>query len=114
MSEEKPVVGIFTMPQEFACGKDSTCCGPIGQSEEVVAALRASIEELGVAVEVHNVKRLEVQKNHPNVAKLLRTFGMGVVPILAVGDDVVGMRFETVEQVVDAVRQKLPEPSPVV
>ena len=107
MSEAKPTVGIFTMPQEFPCGKDSTCCGPIGQSDEEVAALRTSIEELGAAVEVHNVKKLEVVQNHPNVAKLLRTFGTGVVPILAVDHEVIGMGFPSAEEAVKAVQDKL-------
>jgi len=107
MSEDKPVVGIFTMPQEFPCGKDSTCCGPIGQSDEDVATLKATIEELGAAVEVHNVKKLEVVQNPPNVAKLLRTFGMGVVPILAVGDEVIGMGFPSADEAVKAVQDKL-------
>ena len=107
MSEEKPIVGVFTMPQEFPCGKDSTCCGPIGQSDEAIAALKASIEDLGATVEVHNVKKLEVVKNHPNVAKLLRTFGMDVVPILAVGDEVIGMAFPSAEEAVRAVQDKL-------
>ena len=107
MSEDKPVVGIFTMPQEFPCGKDATCCGPIGQSDEEVAALRASIQELGATVEVHNVKEPEVIQEHPHVSKLLRTFGMGVVPILAVGDEVVGMAFPSADEAVEAVRDKL-------
>ena len=32
MSENEQKVHIFTAPQEFPCGKDSTCCGPVGQS----------------------------------------------------------------------------------
>ena len=107
MSEEKPIVGVFTMPQAFPCGKDSTCCGPIGQSDEEIAALKAAIEELGAAVEVHSVKKLEVIQRHPHVSKLLRTFGMGVVPILAVGNEVVGMAFPSAEEAVKAVQDKL-------
>ena len=107
MSEEKPIVGVFTMPQKFPCGKDSTCCGPIGQSDEEVAALKASIQELGATVEVHNVKELEAGQEHPHVSKLLRTFGTGVVPILAVGDEVIGMAFPSAEETVKAVQNKL-------
>ena len=107
MSEGKPIVGVFTMPQEFPCGKDSTCCGPIGQSEEVIDALKAAIEELDATVEVHNVKKLETHTSHPNVAKLLRTFGMGVVPILTVGSEVIGMGFQTVNEAVEAIQNKL-------
>lgn len=107
MSGDRPIVGVFTMPQEFPCGKDSTCCGPIGQSDEEVAALKASIEELGAAVEVHNVEKLEVVRSHSSVAKLLRTFGMGVVPILAVGGEVIGMGFPSAGEAVKAVQDKL-------
>lgn len=107
MPQDKPVVRIFTMPQEFPCGEKSTCCGPIGQSEEQIAALESSIAQLGTAVEVLNVKKMEVLQKHPNVFQLLRTFGMGVVPILAVGDQVVGMGFATFDQAVKAVQERL-------
>jgi len=107
MPQDKPVVRIFTMPQEFPCGEKSTCCGSIGQTEEQIAALESSLAQLGTAVEVLNVKRMEVLKKHPNVFKLLRTFGMRVVPILAVGDQIVGMEFATLDQAVKAVQERL-------
>jgi hypothetical protein len=107
MPQDKPVVRIFTMPQEFPCGEKSTCCGAIGQTEEQIAALESSLAQLGTAVEVLNVKRMEVLKKHPNVFKLLRTFGMRVVPILAVGDQIVGMEFATLDQAVKAVQERL-------
>ena len=107
MPQDKPVVRIFTMPQEFPCGEKSTCCGAIGQTEEQIAALESSIAQLGTAVEVLNVKKMEVLQKHPNVFKLLRTFGMGVVPILAVGDHIVGMGFATFDQAVKAVEERL-------
>jgi hypothetical protein len=37
----------------------------------------------------------------------LRSFGWGVLPIIAVGDEVVSMGAPTVEQAAEAVRQKL-------
>ena len=107
MSEDKRIVRIFTMPQEFPCGEGSTCCGPTGQTEEEIAALKAALEGLGVEVEVHNVKNVEVLNEHPNVFKLLRTFGMGAVPILAIGDEIVGMSVVSVEEAVKAVQEKL-------
>ena len=30
MTGEKRTVGIFTIPQEFPCGEESSCCGPVG------------------------------------------------------------------------------------
>jgi hypothetical protein len=107
VSQDKPVVRIFTIPQEFPCGEKATCCGSIGQSEEQIAALESSIAQLGTAVEVLNVKKMEVLQKHPIVFKLLRTFGKGVVPILTVGDQIVGMGFPTLEQAVKAVEERL-------
>ncbi len=107
MSQDQPVIRIFTMPQEFPCGEKATCCGSIGQTEEQIAAVESSLAQLGTTVEVLNVKKMEVLQKHPNVFKLLRKFGMRVVPILAVGDQVVGMGFATFDEAVKACEERL-------
>ena len=107
MSQNRRAVGIFTMPQEFPCGNDSTCCGPVGQTEEEIAALEAAIERLGVEVEVHDVNSPEVAQKHPNVLQLLRSFGRDIVPILTVGGEVVCVGRPSIEEAVRAVEEKL-------
>ncbi len=107
MSQNGQTVGVFTMPKESPGGEGSTCCGSVGQTEEEIAELRAALEGLGFDVEVHDVKKPDVIQKHPNVLKLLRTFGMGAVPILAVEDKIVGMAFPSPEEAVKAVKENL-------
>jgi hypothetical protein len=102
------VIKIFTMAQEFPCGADSSCCGPIGQTDEEVKTLKQGLEKaLGVPVQTFNVKNGADMKAHRKILALLRSFGWGVLPIIAVGEEVVSMGAPTVEQAVEAVQQKL-------
>ena len=50
MSDKKKEVKIFTMEQQFPCGPKSSCCGPIGQSEQEVTSLKTAIEKLDLEV----------------------------------------------------------------
>lgn len=101
-------INIFTMPQEFPCGVDSSCCGPIGQTDEEVQTLKQGLEKaLGVPVQTFNVKNGADMKTHRRILALLRSFGWGVLPIIAVGEEVVSMGAPTVEQAAEAIRQKL-------
>ncbi|MDZ7291585.1 MAG: hypothetical protein ONB44_16495 [candidate division KSB1 bacterium] len=104
----KPMINIFTMPQEFPCGAGSSCCGPIGQTEEELQALKQGLENaLDVPVQTFNVKNGTDMKAHRQILALLRSFGWGVLPIIAVGEEVVSMGAPTVEQAAEAIRQKL-------
>jgi len=101
-------INIFTMPQEFPCGADSSCCGPIGQTEEEVQTLKQGLErELGLPVQTFNVKNGGDMKDHRPILALLRSFGWAVLPIIAVNDQVVSMGLPTVPEAAAAVRQKL-------
>ena len=102
------VINIFTMPQEFPCGADSSCCGPIGQTDEEVQTLKQGLEKvLGLPVQTFNVKHGTELKAHRQILALLRSFGWGVLPIIAIGEEVVSMGAPTVEQATEALRQKL-------
>ena len=107
MATKKATVGIFTIPQQFPCGPGSSCCGPVGQTEEEVATLKAAIERLGVDVQVHDATNAEVVRRHPKVAQLLGSFGAAAVPIVTVGDQVVCMGRSTVAETVKAVEGKV-------
>jgi hypothetical protein len=106
MSEQK-TVKVFTLEQQFPCGPNSSCCGPIGQSEDDVKKLSDAIRNLGVGVEVHNIMEDGFAGRFPIVANLLGSFGPGIVPILAIGDEVISMGTPTPEEAVQAVKERL-------
>jgi len=102
------ILKIFTMPQEFPCGPSSGCCGSIGQSEEELKTLTEGLEKaLNVKVATFNVKDGKVMRDHRQILALLRSFGWGVLPIIAVGEEVVAMGPPTLEEAVDLVKSKL-------
>lgn len=104
----KKSLKIFMMPQEFPCGENSSCCGPIGQSEEEIHNLKNSIEkELGYEVEVLNVKSEDDMKDYPRIAQLLHSFGPTALPILMLEDDVVSMGNNTPEKTIAAILEKI-------
>ncbi|MDZ7402275.1 MAG: hypothetical protein ONB37_19130 [candidate division KSB1 bacterium] len=103
------VVKIFTMLQEFPCGVGSSCCGPIGQTEEEINAFKAGLEQkLNVKVETFDVKDGKAMRDHREILGLLRSFGWGVLPIIFVGDEVVSMGVPaSLEDAVAAIQTKL-------
>ena len=106
MSDGK-ILRIFMMPQEFPCGEQSSCCGPIGQSEEEIQNLKNSIEEeLGYEVEVLNVKNEDDVKDYPRIVQLLQSLGPAALPILMLEDEVVSMGNPTPEKAIAAIREK--------
>lgn len=108
MTTNDKTVRIFMLPQEFPCGPQSSCCGPIGQTEEEVQNFKTSIErELACRVEVLNVMRGEDMKNHLQVVRLIRSFGPTALPIIALDDEIVSMGNPTPEQAVSAIREKM-------
>jgi hypothetical protein len=107
MSSSGANVGLFVLPQEFPCGEGSTCCGPVGQTPEEIAALQAALEAAGVQVELHNATDGDVVRKHPAVARILGGVGPSATPICTVGEEVVSASSICVEDVVTAVREKL-------
>ena len=89
MENNNKVIKIFTMKQEFPCGPKASCCGPVGQSEEEVTSLKNDIEKnLDVAVEIVDIQKTKNWRQHPQILKLLQSFGLGALPVIAVGDEV--------------------------
>ncbi|MBF0217238.1 MAG: hypothetical protein HQL30_09640 [Candidatus Omnitrophica bacterium] len=107
MSDNKKTVKIFTLEQQFPCGPNASCCGPAGQSEQEIAALRGAIEKLGFDVEVFDIKKMKGSGENPQVAKLFAAFGAQATPIITVGDDVASMGQAEVGSVISAVKTKL-------
>ena len=89
MENNKKLIKIFTLQQEFPCGPGAGCCGPIGQSEEEVLSLKENIEKnLDASVEIVDIKKTKNWSQHPEILKMLQSFGFGTIPIVAVGDEI--------------------------
>jgi hypothetical protein len=96
------------MPQQFPCGPDSACCGPIGQTEEEVQNLKNVLEkELACHAEVLNVTKGADMKDHLPIVRLFRSFGPMALPIIALDGEVVSMGIPTPGEAVLAVKEKM-------
>jgi hypothetical protein len=100
-------VKIFTIEQQFPCGPKSSCCGPIGQSEQEVAALKNAIEKLGLEVEIYDVQKMKNLQENPQVFKLFRTFGPQAIPVITVGDEVASMGQSEISDAISTIKNKL-------
>lgn len=107
MDENSKVVRIFTMEEQFPCGPKSNCCGPVGQNEAEVTALKNAIQELKVEVEIYDVKKLKNLQEYPQVFKLFQSFGPQAIPVITVGNEVVCMGKSDVKETVSAIKAKL-------
>lgn len=107
MNNNNKVAKIFTMEQQFPCGPQSSCCGPVGQSEQEVAALKNAIEKLGVEVEVYDVQKIKNLQEYPQVLKLLRTFGTQAIPVITLDDEIVCVGKSDINESVAVMRSKL-------
>jgi hypothetical protein len=107
MSGGKKEVKIFTMEQQFPCGPKSSCCGPTGQSEQEVMALKNAIEKLGLEVEVCDVQKMKNLQENPQVFKLFSTFGPRAIPVITVGNEVASMGQSEINDTIFAIKSKL-------
>ncbi|MCM8763199.1 MAG: hypothetical protein NC829_02370 [Candidatus Omnitrophica bacterium] len=107
MNANNKVVKIFTLEQQFPCGPQSSCCGPIGQSEKEVMALKNAIEKLGCAVEVYDIQRIKNLQEHPHIFKLFRTFGPQAIPVVTVAEEVACMGQSDIDETISAIKSKL-------
>ncbi|MHB8281088.1 MAG: hypothetical protein ACYDIA_26145 [Candidatus Humimicrobiaceae bacterium] len=87
MNEKNKVIKIFTMKQEFPCGPQSSCCGPVGQTEEEISELKNAIDGLGLKVEVFDVSNFKDELLYPKVLDVLEKFGWGAIPVITVDDE---------------------------
>lgn len=106
MAEQK-TVKIFTMEQQFPCGPQSSCCGPIGQSEEEITSLKNGIEKLGIDVEICDIRKMKNLQENPQVFKLFRTFGPQAIPVITVGDEVACIGQSETNEIISAIKGKL-------
>lgn len=108
MSDKKKEVKIFTMEQQFPCGPQASCCGPVGQSEQEVMSLKTAIEKLGLEVEVYDIQKMKNLQENPRVFKLFSTFGPQAIPVITVADEVVCIgRSFGIEETISAIKSKI-------
>lgn len=107
MSDKKKEVKIFTMEQQFPCGCNATCCAPTGQSEQEVLSLKKYIEDLGLKVEVYDIKKLDNLQQNTEVFRIFRSFGPGAIPIITVGEDVACVGKSDINETLSAIKEKL-------
>jgi len=107
MNKNNKVAKIFTLEQQFPCGPKSSCCGPVGQSEQEVTALKNAIEKLGLEVEIYDVQKMKNLQENPQVFKLFSTFGPQAIPVITVGNDIACMGKSEISETIAAIKSKL-------
>lgn len=102
------IVRIFMMPLQFPCGPQSSCCGPIGQTDEEIKTLKDAIEKnIGCNVEVLNLTNGSDMRKHLEILRLLRSFGPMASPIITLNGEVVSMGNPKPEEAVLAIKEKM-------
>jgi len=111
MKDESRRIRVYSMPQEMPCGPASSCCGPIGPTEEEIAQLRSALEQIlpGIQVEVINIRqeKLRVQRDVA-VLKVLQMIGPMALPVVAVNGEVVSIGPTEPDQLGPLLRAKFP------
>lgn len=99
------------LPLEYPCGPESSCCAPVGQREEEIAALKKTLEaELAAKVQVINTadrRSVEEQPAGQTVRQLLASFGAQALPIIALHGEIVSMGSPSPQEAVNAIKEKM-------
>lgn len=86
---------LYYAPQMFPCGAGSSCCGPVGQSEEEVREYVTLLAGAfpGLDVRVRNIRdRKEfLPERDGAVMNLFGSYGWSVSPVVSVNGDIVSM-----------------------
>ena len=110
MVPNNKTVRIFMMPQNFPCGPQSSCCGPVGQSEEEIENFKSNIQGgLGCEVEVFDVTNHDAIRSNEQVVQILTSYGPKALPVITLGDDVVSIGNPAIDApnaLVEAIREK--------
>ncbi len=109
MGIDNRTIRIFMLPQRFPCGPQSSCCGPIGQTEEEIQSLKDVIEkELDAKVEVIDVTKGQDMKNYLQIVRLVRSMGFQILPIITLNDEIVSVGMpEQLHQAILAIKEKM-------
>jgi hypothetical protein len=92
MDKNNKLLKIFTVPQQFPCGPQSSCCGPIGLTEEEVNSLVESVKKVFDGdIVVLNLLEPQIQKNNREVVSLVASLGWGCLPIISLDSKIVSV-----------------------
>ncbi len=94
--EKSMTIRLYYTPQVFPCGEQSTCCGPVGQSEEelqgYVSVLKEALPEVDVeCVDVGTLADENAAEATAVVSRLIGSFGKQACPLFVHGNDVLSM-----------------------
>ncbi len=109
MNDANRTVRLYYLPQSFPCGPQSSCCGPVGQSEEELRGYLAELESHlpGVTVETIDVsQKLRLGRDLPAL-KLLNTFGAAACPIFVLDGEVVSIGPPSIPELAELLKAKL-------
>lgn len=110
MNKAKIILRLYYLPLSFPCGPRSSCCGPVGQSEEelqqYVAELKAHVP--GVDVQTVNVTERLDPRREEAVLKLLNSFGGVACPIFALDGEVLSIGPPLMSELIDMLKGRLP------
>lgn len=109
MSDQTTTVRLYHTPQSFPCGPNSTCCGPVGQSEEelqgYVSEVRKSFPD--VPLELIDVSKKLRMGRDLAALKLINSFGKSACPIFTVNGEVVSMGPPAMPELVALLAEKM-------
>lgn len=92
MEKNNKQLKIFTVPQQFPCGPKSSCCGPIGLTEDEVNSLVNTVKKIFTGeIKVLNLLEKEVQKNNREVVSLVSSLGWGCLPIISLNNKIISV-----------------------
>lgn len=107
--ESALAIRLYYLPQTFPCGPKSSCCGPVGQSEDELKDYVNQLETSLPGVQVQTIdvsQKLSLERDHA-VVKLLNTFGGMACPIFALDGEVISMGPPAIPELVEMVKTKL-------
>ena len=98
---------VFHVPQQFPCGPQSSCCGPVGQTEEDVNSIIQAIEQefYSPALPI-NAQKADEMKNHLPIVQLIQSFGLPALPIVTLDGEVLSMGTCNPEELISAIKEK--------
>lgn len=113
MAENSKTVLLYFAPQSFPCGPDSSCCGPVGQSQEELEKwaqqIKSSFPEVTVdLIDVTEPLRLD---RDGAVIRLLNSFGLQACPMFAVGREIISMGPPVIGELIPLIAAKLGVPT---
>lgn len=109
MSDETTTIRLYHTPQSFPCGPNSTCCGPVGQSEEELQGYVSELRKFfpGIRVDLIDIsKKLRMSRDLPAL-ELINSFGKSACPIFTVNGEVVSIGPPAMPELVVLLAEKL-------